>query len=65
MQMLNPSISLCRSLSAKSCADHRQLIPLLRLVPRMTMSREESERKQLAYELGRAKWRKECARVKT
>jgi hypothetical protein len=46
-----------------SCQAERVYNTLNRKIVRMTMTREESDLKQLAYEVRRAKWRKEIGIV--
>jgi len=61
MEFTKFSISLPQTLIPGSCQAERLHIVLSRPIVRMTMSREESEMKQLAYERERALWRKYIA----
>jgi len=59
MQFKNPEISLPSILDPGSCQAESIGIALSRPMVAMTMTREESELKQLAYERERARWRKQ------
>ena len=58
MAFRKSTVSLACCLQPQNCQDERRLVPLTRIVPRMTMTREESELLQLANERARKAWRK-------